>query len=204
MQPLPPGWLRIRFAPAASPSGFTGREPFGLRRLVPSPAEPLMHSLFPPNLASPAKPSMSIPFPPALASSGIIQLNNFRLASAFVSSGASSDPSEACASGFTLCPGWRPSSGSHRLFTPSTLLAINFRLAPTVSSSSFPATNSDALTGHQLKRQYVRSICGSKCKSQVNMWISPGLVQNRIFVGSRWASPLFWEADRRSAAEDLR
>jgi hypothetical protein len=30
------------------------------------------------------------------------------------------------------------------------LLAINFRLAPAVSSSSLPATNSDALTGHQL------------------------------------------------------
>jgi hypothetical protein len=30
------------------------------------------------------------------------------------------------------------------------LLAINFRLAPAVHSSSFPATNSDALTGHQL------------------------------------------------------
>jgi len=120
-----------------SPSAFTGREPLGLRLVAPSPAGPLMHSLFQLNLASPAKPSMSIPFPPALASSGIFQLNNFRLASAFASSGASSDPSAACASGFTLCPGWRPSSGSHRLSTPSTLLAINFRLAPTVSSSSF-------------------------------------------------------------------
>jgi hypothetical protein len=30
------------------------------------------------------------------------------------------------------------------------LLAIDFRLAPTASSSSFPATNPDALTGHQL------------------------------------------------------
>jgi hypothetical protein len=30
------------------------------------------------------------------------------------------------------------------------LLAINFRLAPAVSSSSLPATNSDALTRHQL------------------------------------------------------
>ena len=79
----PPGWLNIRFAPAASPSGFTGREPLGLRLVAPSPAEPLMHSLFQPNLASPAKPSMSIPFPPALACSGIFQLNNFRLASAF-------------------------------------------------------------------------------------------------------------------------
>ena len=105
MLPLPLGWLRLQFAPAASPSAFTGREPCGLRRLAPSPAEPLMHSLFQPNLASPAKPSMSIPFPPALASSGIFQLNNFRLAPSFVSSGASSDPSAACASGFTLCPG---------------------------------------------------------------------------------------------------
>lgn len=71
MLPLPPGWLRLQFAPAASPSVFTGREPLGLRLVAPSPAEPLMHSLFQPNLASPAKPSMSIPFPPALASSGI-------------------------------------------------------------------------------------------------------------------------------------
>jgi hypothetical protein len=109
-----------------------------------------MHSLLQLNLASPAKPSMSIPFPPALASSGIIQLNNFRLAPSFASSGASSDPSAACASGFTLCPGRRPSSGSHRLFSPSTLLAIDFRLAPTVCSSSLPATNSDALSSHQL------------------------------------------------------
>ena len=189
MLPLPPGWHRLQFALDASPSVFTGREPLGLRLVAPSPAEPLMHSLFPPNLASPAKPSMSIPFPPALASSGIIQLNNFRLASAFVSSGASSDPSAACASGFTLCPGWRPSSGSHRLSTPSTLLAINFRLAPAVSSSSLPATNSDALTGHQLKRHYVRSICGSKCKNQVNLWISPTLVHCCDFLGRRCALP---------------
>ena len=178
--PLPPGWLRLQFAPAASPSVFTGREPLGLRLVAPSPAEPLMHSLFQLNLASPAKPSMSILSPLALASSGIFQRNNFRLASAFASSGASSDPSAACASGFTLCPGWRPSSGSHRLSTPSTLLAINFRLAPTVSSSSFPATNSDALTGHQLNEHYVRPICGSKCKNQVNMWISPRLVHKCI------------------------
>jgi hypothetical protein len=87
-----------------SPYGFTGRRPLGLRLATASPVQPLMHSLFQPNLASPAEPSMSIPFPPAFASSGIIQLNNFRLASAFASSGASSDPSAACASGFTLCP----------------------------------------------------------------------------------------------------
>jgi hypothetical protein len=83
MLPLPLEWLRFQFAPAASPFAFTGREPLGLRLVAPSPAEPLMHSLFPPNLASPAKPSMSIPLPLALASSGIFQLNNFRLASAF-------------------------------------------------------------------------------------------------------------------------
>ena len=66
-----------------SPSAFTGREPLGLRLVAPSPAGPLMHSLFQLNLASPAKPSMSILSPLALASSGIFQLNNFRLASAF-------------------------------------------------------------------------------------------------------------------------
>ncbi len=88
-----------------SPSGFTGRQPLSLRLAVSSPAEPLMHSLLPPNLASPAEPSMSIPFPPAFASSGIFQLNNFRLAPSFVTSGASSDPSQACTRGFTLCPG---------------------------------------------------------------------------------------------------
>jgi hypothetical protein len=136
MLPLPLVWLRLQFALGASPSVFTGREPLGLRLVAPSPAEPLMHSLLQPNLASTAEPSMSIPYPPALASSGIFQLNNFRLASAFASSGASSDPSAACASGFTLCPGWRPSSGSHRLSTPSTLLAINFRLAPAVKLSA--------------------------------------------------------------------
>jgi hypothetical protein len=42
--PLPSGWLRLRFAPAASPSVLTGREPLGLRLVAPSPAEPLMHS----------------------------------------------------------------------------------------------------------------------------------------------------------------
>jgi hypothetical protein len=61
------------------------------------------------------------------------------------------------------------------------LLAINFRLAPAVYSSSLPAPNSDALTGHQLKRQYVRSICGRKCKSPANLWISPGLVHSCDF-----------------------
>ncbi len=71
MLPLPLDWLRLQFAPAASPFAFTGREPLGLRLVAPSPAEPLMHSLFQPNLASTAEPSMSIPFPPALASSGI-------------------------------------------------------------------------------------------------------------------------------------
>jgi hypothetical protein len=30
------------------------------------------------------------------------------------------------------------------------MLAIHFRLAPAVSSSSLPATNSDALSSHQL------------------------------------------------------
>jgi len=102
--------LLPRLAPASgllrllSPYGFTGRRPRGLRLATASPVEPAMQSLFPPNLASTAEPSMSIPFPLVLASSGIIQLNNFRLASAFASSGASSDPSAACASGFTLCP----------------------------------------------------------------------------------------------------
>jgi len=102
--------LLPRLAPASgllrllSPYGFTGRRPRGLRLATASPVEPAMQSLFPPNLASTTEPSMSIPFPPVFASSGIIQLNNFRLASAFASSGASSDPSAACASGFTLCP----------------------------------------------------------------------------------------------------
>jgi len=105
MLPLLPRLVSAsRLLQLLSPYGFTGREPFGLRLEVPSPVEPLMQSLFPPNLASPDEPSMSIPFPPVFASSGITQLNNFRLASAFVTSGASSDPSAACASGFTLCP----------------------------------------------------------------------------------------------------
>jgi hypothetical protein len=45
-----------------SPLGFTGRRPLGLRLAISSPVEPLMHSLFRPNLASPAEPSMSIQF----------------------------------------------------------------------------------------------------------------------------------------------
>jgi len=83
---------------------------------------------------------MSIRFPPDLASSGIFQLNNLRLASAHVSSGASSDPSAAVTAGFTLCPGWRPTSGSRRLFSPPTSLVFNFRLSPAVSFSSFRQT----------------------------------------------------------------
>jgi len=89
------------FHPPASPAVRL----LGLRLAIATPAEPLMHSLLQPNLASPAEPSMSIPFPPAFASSGITQLNNFRLSPAFAISGASSDPSRACARGFTLCPG---------------------------------------------------------------------------------------------------
>jgi hypothetical protein len=174
--PLPLGWLRFQFAPAASPSVLTGREPLGLRLAAPSPAEPLMHSMFQLNLASPAKPSMSILYPPALASSGIFQLNNFRLASAFALLVRPAIP-------LRLAPQVSPSvrAGGHPpvltgcpLRQPCWL--INFRLAPTVYSSSLPAPNSDALTGHQLKRQYRCPICGRKCKSQANLWISPGLV----------------------------
>jgi hypothetical protein len=60
---------------------------------------------------------------------------NLRLASAFASLGAASDPSRAFAPGFTLWLGRRRSSGSHRLFVPSTV----------------PAINPDALLAHQLK-----------------------------------------------------
>ena len=102
--PAPPAGSASGLLRLLSPSGFTGRRPLGLRLATASPVVPPMHSLFQLNLASPAEPSMSIPFPPALASSGITQLNNFRLAPSFASSGASSDPSAACASGFTLCP----------------------------------------------------------------------------------------------------
>ncbi len=63
----------------------------------------------------------------------ICQLNNFRLASALVSSGAASDPSRAFAPGFTLWLGWRRFSDSHRLFVPPTAPAINSR-CPTGSS----------------------------------------------------------------------
>jgi hypothetical protein len=109
-----------------------------------------MHSLFQPNLASPAKPSMSTQFPPALASSGIFQLNNFRLASAFALLVRPAIP-------LRLAPQVSPSvrvGGHPPVLTGCPLrqpvLAINFRLAPTVYSSSLPAPNSDALTGHQL------------------------------------------------------
>ena len=61
--------------------------------------------------------------------------NNLRLAAAFAISGATSDPSAAFASGFTLWLGCRRSSDSHRLFVPATV----------------PAINSQCPTGHQLK-----------------------------------------------------
>ena len=63
----------------------------------------------------------------------ICQLNNFRLSSALVSSGAASNPSRAFAPGFTLWLGWRRSSDSHRLFVPPTAPAIKSR-CPTGSS----------------------------------------------------------------------
>jgi len=63
----------------------------------------------------------------------IFQLNNFRLASTFAISGATSDPSAAFASGFTLWLGWRRFSDSHRLFVPPTVPATNSR-CPTASS----------------------------------------------------------------------
>lgn len=63
----------------------------------------------------------------------ICQLDNFRLASAFVISGAASDPSRAFAPGFTLWLGWRRFSDSHRPFVPPTVPATNSR-CPTGSS----------------------------------------------------------------------
>lgn len=63
----------------------------------------------------------------------ICQLDNFRLASAFVISGAASDPSWAFAPGFTLWLGWRRFSDSHRPFVPPTVPATNSR-CPTGSS----------------------------------------------------------------------
>jgi len=64
----------------------------------------------------------------------ICQLNNFRLASTFAISGATSDPSAAFASGFTLWLGLRRFSDSRQLFVPHAI----------------PATNSQCPTGHQL------------------------------------------------------
>jgi len=144
---LPPPDRSGCFHPPALPAA----KPHGLRLAISSPAEPPMHSLFPPNLASPAEPSMSIPFPPDLASSGITQRNNFRLAPVFVNPGASSDPSRACAQGFTLCPGWRPS-----LRLSPAVLSVNragdsLPACANCVSFQLPATNSDALLGHQLK-----------------------------------------------------
>lgn len=89
-----------------SASSFTGFDSLGLRLASLPPAEPLMHPLLQPNLASPAEPSMSIPYPLVRASSGSASFNNFRLASAFALPGATSDPSVAFASGFTLWPDW--------------------------------------------------------------------------------------------------
>lgn len=97
-----------------SPSGFTGRPPLSLRLAVSSPAEPLMHSLLPPNLASPAEPSMSIPFPPAFASSGITQFKQL----------------PACA---VFCHSWcvqRSLSGLRPRFHPLSGLTVTRRLSP--------------------------------------------------------------------------
>ncbi len=165
------------------PSGFTGRRSLGLRLAIYSPVEPPMHSLLQtePCIAGLAVDEYSV-FHRLLHLPESPSSNNFRLAPSFASSGASSDPSQACARGFTLCPGWRPPSGSHRLFTPPALLAIRFRLAPTASLSSFRRFTSMPYWVISCMRHYVRSICGFKCKSQVNLWISPRLVQRRIFL----------------------
>jgi hypothetical protein len=76
---------------------------------------------------------MSIPYPPVRASSESASFNNFRLASTFAISGATSDPAAAFASGFTLWLGWRRFSDSHRTFVPPTVPATNSR-CPTASS----------------------------------------------------------------------
>jgi len=110
-----------------------------------------MHSLFQLNLASPAKPSMSILFPPALASSEIFPV----------------EQPWACALTCNLWCVQRSLCGLRLRFHPLSglaaiapvltgcplrqpVLAINFRLAPAASSSSLSATNSDALSSHQL------------------------------------------------------
>jgi hypothetical protein len=109
-----------------------------------------MHSLFQLNLASPAEPSMSIPFPPALASSGITQLKQL----------------QACAFFCILWCVQRSLCGLRLRFHPLSGLAAILRFSPAVLSVNLagdslparadsvslqlPATNSDALLGHQL------------------------------------------------------
>lgn len=81
---------------------------------------------------------------------------------------------------------------------PLSGLAATLRLSPAVRSTNhagdplpacagsvslqLPATCFNALLGYQLKRQYVRSICGYKCKKRFCLWISLMPVQSRIFV----------------------
>jgi len=162
---MPPLLPRLAFTSGLlrllPPSGFTGRRSLGLRLATASPVEPTMHSLFPPNLASPAEPSMSIPFPPARASSGITQLEQL----------------PACA---VFCNLWcvqRSFSGLRPRFHPLSGLTAILRFSPAVRSArltgdslpacadcvsfQLPATNSDALLGHQLKETLRR----------INLWI---------------------------------
>lgn len=75
---------------------------------------------------------------------------------------------------------------------------VSLRLSPSIASTglegaelddlrrrpalpSAPASSSRCPTGHQLSGQYVRSICGYKCKKRIHLWISPWLVQTRGF-----------------------
>ncbi len=106
---LPPLPHRFQTADSRRPlfPGFAGFGSLGLRRARLPPVGPLMHPLLQSNLASPAEPSMSIQLSAGSRTLRICQLNNLRLASAFAISGATSDPSSAFASGFTLWLGWR-------------------------------------------------------------------------------------------------
>lgn len=158
--PLPLDWLRLQFAPAASPFAFTGREPLGLRLVAPSPAEPLMHSLFQPNLASPAKPSMSIPFPPALASSGIFPV----------------EQPWACALTCNLWCVQRSLCGLRLRFHPLSGLAAILRFSPAVHSVNLAGDQLPACAGcffFQPSGNQLRCPNGSSVKETlrpINLW----------------------------------
>lgn len=111
----------------------------------------------------------------------------------------------------------RSAPGFHRRLHSLIRSPVNARLAPLVVSANMAGVaplrlsselrsflplrlpTSDALHGHQLKRQCACLICGYKCKNQVNLWISPVLVHKSEFLATHGVFLCCWQQFSPSA-----